>query len=148
MSKGAEPHFVSSDETLGDFAVRVGVGRRSVMSTVAVPHPSEEAFSLTDWVREMIVYAIGLGLSALLLGGVLNMSWNELAGAFSFMEPLGSYWACVIAVLGAYGAYLVYDSARAHRTTDIIGDFNGSARIAGKAGILLLLAWVVSEFLA
>jgi hypothetical protein len=119
------------------------VRRRNSMTEVAVT-PAEE-FALLDWLKTMVLYAVGFAISAALLGGVLNLTWNELANAFSFLDPLGGYWHCVLATLGAYGAFLVYDSARAHKTSDVLGDFSGTMNVAGKIGVLLGLAWVATQ---
>lgn len=116
---------------------------------MAATHAETREFNFVSILGDLVRYALGLVVIAFLLGGVLNLTWNELATAFSFLEPLnGGYWTCVIVALGAYGVFLVYDSARAHVTADVVDDFGGTAYTAGKIGVLLVLVWAITNFLA
>lgn len=118
------------------------------MSSIAATHSESREFDLLSIIEDLVLYALGLVVYACLLGGVLNLTWNELAAVFSFTEPVGGFWTCVLVVLGAYGAFMVYDSARAHLTADVAGNFGGTVYAAGKIGVLLVLAWAVTNFLA
>lgn len=118
------------------------------MSSIAASHSETRVSSIGDWIEAMANYVFGLGLVVVLLASALNLTWNSLAALIGPLDSVGGFWTCVLVVLGAYVASQVYDAARSHDTVNLFDDFGGATLFAGKMGAVVLVAYIVANYLA
>jgi hypothetical protein len=100
------------------------------------------------WIGNLIVYAIGLVVAVFVLGGALYYTWNPLAAAFSFTQPIHGYWTFTLTVLGLYVVYTVWGAAKTQTTLDVVHSRASALDVAGKAAVVFALAWIIATRLA
>lgn len=110
------------------------------MSSIATPlvgdTKSETWFgSLTEFVFLIVATAVAGGFA-------LYQTWAAFAASVTLLDPLGDYWNCVIAVLGAVTVGLVIK----HLILGVKG--KDDVALPLQLVIIGVLGWAVANFLA
>lgn len=117
------------------------------MSTVAAGQHGGASLDLGATLKGAVMRCLTMAVAVFGLGAVLYYAWNwGLAPNFKSVNEMADFWAGPLMVLGLYAVALALKAAWVSRTVEL--SVNAVLGFVVDIGVVLLLAWVVHEFLA